>query len=372
MNHGALHRTPFLISAATLFIALAPGIPYGYYQALRWLVCTTSCYGAVMLPSTRGNWRKWSLVVIAVVFNPLAPMYLGRHVWQVVDVVAGVVMASVMLSLGTGRRVDDERGLPEQPGGFSTEVMIGPLTKKVLGGSVDCSRYHFLASQAWAGDFEEIIGFLNAQGVLDRFLPRLRARERPGAIAEARTGMILSRIGFHICRWGPLEVPGHPGDLEIRWQEGESVFVEVKRPGWEGELSETERQTNRQDLPKHINAEVRSVAPHERVMFAVQKAMPKLARHRANLVAVVDDLFVSPLDLGSNTTAAISYRLADPQYRLVGGVFLLNPVCYDEVVLYRWDLVTNPDAEHPLPAATCKRLARDNCDPLRHRAMPKR
>lgn len=157
-------------------------------------------------------------------------------------------------------------------------VNLGPLTRGVLDGAVWREESQFPASQVWADEVERVLSFLRAQDVFARFLPRLRAREREGALAEARAAFFLHRNGFRILRWESEEVPNHPGDLEIQWQEGERVFVEVKGPGWEGELTAEERRDGRTRLPKYINAEARAIEPTERVLYAVQKALPKLAR----------------------------------------------------------------------------------------------
>jgi hypothetical protein len=52
-----------------------------------------------------------------------------------------------------------------------------------------------------------------------------------------------------------------PGDLEVRWRDSESIFAEVKGPGWDGELTQEEIKTGRQHAPKYSNAEARFVNP---------------------------------------------------------------------------------------------------------------
>jgi hypothetical protein len=218
----------------------------------------------------------------------------------------------------------------------------------------------------WADEAERLFAFLQAQGVFEQFLPRLCAREREktAALAEARAGFFFHRNGFHILRWEPEEVAGRPGDLEIQWRSSEPMFLEVKGPDWEGELTEAERRAGRKDLPKYINAEGRAIAPQERVVYAITKALPKLAEHRANLVVVVDDLFVSPVELPKDhLTAVVANALADLACRFVGGVFLLNPVSYGEFVEYRKYFIPNVGAAHPLPDVVREGLAVGNNDP---------
>ncbi|MDP2605534.1 MAG: hypothetical protein Q8S00_23580 [Deltaproteobacteria bacterium] len=246
------------------------------------------------------------------------------------------------------------------------EVKLGPLTRTVLDGAVWRDESKYPAFQVWADEAERLFAFLEAQGVFKRFLPRLRAREREktAALAEARAGFFFHRNGFRILRWEPEEVPGHPGDLDLQWQESEPIFVEVKGPDWEGELTEAERRAGRKDLPKYINAEARAIAPQDRVLYAITKALPKLAERRANLVVVVDDLFVSPVELPKEyLTAVLATALADPACRFLGGVFLLSPVTYGGFVEYRKYFVPNVDAAHPLPDVVRQGLAAGNSDP---------
>lgn len=60
---------------------------YGVYILSRWVITTAAIYGAVIIPT---GWR-FALVAVAVVFNPIVPLHLGRDVWKVVDAAAAVV-----------------------------------------------------------------------------------------------------------------------------------------------------------------------------------------------------------------------------------------------------------------------------------------
>lgn len=81
------------ISLTGLIIALIPGLPYGYYQLLRWLVCGSSCYGIILChQKNRQSW-KWAFVGLAVLFNPLLPIHLSRDVWFFADIAASIIFA---------------------------------------------------------------------------------------------------------------------------------------------------------------------------------------------------------------------------------------------------------------------------------------
>jgi hypothetical protein len=79
--------------AAALALILAAGRwPYAYYQLLRWLVSLTATYGIYRsFHQARSVW-VWTFAAIAVLFNLLAPIYLPRTTWRVVDPVAALVL----------------------------------------------------------------------------------------------------------------------------------------------------------------------------------------------------------------------------------------------------------------------------------------
>lgn len=86
-----LRLLPF-VSALMLTLALMRW-PIGYYTALKWCVCII----AVVLIWHEPNARKlntWSVVLagIAILFNPVAPIYLDRGTWIPIDIGSAVVM----------------------------------------------------------------------------------------------------------------------------------------------------------------------------------------------------------------------------------------------------------------------------------------
>ena len=206
----------------------------------------------------------------------------------------------------------------------------------------------FPAFQSWADDFESILAFLESQGEFDRFRNRLCARERYGALAEARAGFYFHRNGFQIPRWEPEEVPGVPGDLEIAWPDTEPIFLEVKCPSWQGELSEGERDS-RIKQPKYID-ESRAVDPMERVIYVVGKSLPKFSPTCVNLAVVVDNLFMSPLSLSLNRVyGRIARELADIRYAAVSGVLLINPEKFVHRAEVEYRVLLIPGHGKPLP-----------------------
>ena len=89
----------FTLAAAGLFLAaFAPTEGYGehvhsvlpnaYFEVLRCAVCGVSCYGGFKLRGRQG-WL-WTMVGVAVLFNPIVPARFSREAWQVIDAAAGI------------------------------------------------------------------------------------------------------------------------------------------------------------------------------------------------------------------------------------------------------------------------------------------
>lgn len=80
-----------LLAAVFLFLALAP-LPYGYYTLLRLVVFGVTAYGAFRAVET--GQTAWFLVlaVLALLFNPVLPVPLGRELWRPIDAIAAIVV----------------------------------------------------------------------------------------------------------------------------------------------------------------------------------------------------------------------------------------------------------------------------------------
>ena len=228
--------------------------------------------------------------------------------------------------------------------------------------SVWSANSEFPAHQPWADDAERILAFLQAEGVLDDFLPRLLVREWEGAFAEARVGYFLKCNGFTILRFEPREVKDRPGDIDIQWKDTEPIFVEVKGPGWEGELSDEERRGVRRNQPKYINAEARFLDTFGCLNKAIDKALPKFAASRANLVATADDLFMGATEMPLDMLEARTLKhLNEDRCTSVGGVLFLNPVVPSGRTLeYRHYFIANPKATKSLPEEVVQGLRAGN------------
>ncbi len=78
---------------AVIFLIGALGThPYAYYQALRWTVCIGGAYEAYIAYQLKKSSRTWIFAIIAMLFNPLAPFYMDRSTWQMVDLITATII----------------------------------------------------------------------------------------------------------------------------------------------------------------------------------------------------------------------------------------------------------------------------------------
>jgi hypothetical protein len=78
-----------LVPVGALLLAVLP-LPYGYYFLLRWLVTAFSLYLAYQYSENASKLTGWTLtyLLMAVLWNPVAPVFLDRESWFVLDLAA--------------------------------------------------------------------------------------------------------------------------------------------------------------------------------------------------------------------------------------------------------------------------------------------
>lgn len=90
---------PAIVAGLMLILAIFSW-PYGYYILLRWVVAAAAIYLAVKLHQNGDN-NLWVFVVLAILFNPITPVYGTRDFWFVPDLVGG----ALFLALGRMQNV---------------------------------------------------------------------------------------------------------------------------------------------------------------------------------------------------------------------------------------------------------------------------
>ena len=178
---------------------------------------------------------------------------------------------------------------------MSKGIRLGPKTAHILTQARWRGQDAFPAWQEFAGEFERLLTYADGTGQFQRFRPRLTATktQRDETLQEIRVAYFFDLCKFPITSWEPLGHGIKAGEFCIRTSPSDHVFIEVKSPGWEGELSPAERAAGRAKREKYINGEARAYAPWERIRFTIQKAYPKFSPTQPNLLVIADDFFVS-------------------------------------------------------------------------------
>jgi len=97
---------PTLIATAMLFGCFVDGLPYGYFQILRWVVCGTCAYRvSLCLESGHERWL-WVFLVAGILFNPIIPVHLARDAWLAIDGMLGIIM---LVSLALVKKTEPEQ-----------------------------------------------------------------------------------------------------------------------------------------------------------------------------------------------------------------------------------------------------------------------
>jgi len=82
-------RTGFIIAriVAIIMLIFAVGrLPYDYYTLLRFIVCGVTAYGVYCAVEIAGkNGWAWAFGAVAVLFNPIFPIYLKKDTWAPID-----------------------------------------------------------------------------------------------------------------------------------------------------------------------------------------------------------------------------------------------------------------------------------------------
>jgi len=92
LKHSKNKNIATIISITFLIIAMLEGLPYGFFQLLRLIIFGLSAYLCwLSYVSKKGFWT-WSFVFIGVLFNPIFPLYLGRDLWRIIDLLVAVFL----------------------------------------------------------------------------------------------------------------------------------------------------------------------------------------------------------------------------------------------------------------------------------------
>jgi len=85
------------VLAILFFICLAV-LPYGYYQCVRFAALIGFAFLSYRSYERNDKAFAFTFVALAILFQPLLKISLGREIWNVVDVVVGIgLIASIFI-----------------------------------------------------------------------------------------------------------------------------------------------------------------------------------------------------------------------------------------------------------------------------------
>lgn len=80
-----------LVSGGLLLLAIPTGWPYDFYIFLRWAIFISSIIVAYGFYKSRINAWTFILGAVAFLFNPIAPIYLAKQTWVIIDFIGAVL-----------------------------------------------------------------------------------------------------------------------------------------------------------------------------------------------------------------------------------------------------------------------------------------
>mgnify|MGYP000492405990 CR=1 FL=1 len=104
MAQNEPHLIPSLIASVMLFGALG-NWPYEYFTLLRWVTCGAAIFVAYHVHDPERQWIAWLFGIIALLFNPIFPVYLSREIWAPIDVICGI--AFLIIGFLKSNQLDD-------------------------------------------------------------------------------------------------------------------------------------------------------------------------------------------------------------------------------------------------------------------------
>lgn len=89
-----------LITAGVLlFLGILNFWPYDYYVILRWVVCAAAVISAFGFNHSKLTGWVLTFSALAILFNPLFPIYMNKSSWVGIDLVAAIVFFLAAFSI---------------------------------------------------------------------------------------------------------------------------------------------------------------------------------------------------------------------------------------------------------------------------------
>ena len=173
---------------------------------------------------------------------------------------------------------------------ISGAKLLGSVARRLI--CPDRWTDEYPAWPEYARELDVLLKFADERDRLAQYVPRLQSKnaQRDEALNELRIAYWFHHTGFPVARWEPPGLNSKVGEYAIATPAQKDVFVEVKSPGWEGELSEVQLQSGRAKQPKYGHKGGGAIGNWIPLRKCIEKAYPKFAPTQPNLLVVADDL----------------------------------------------------------------------------------
>lgn len=100
MKPKNIYQSISLLAAGVAALLAIPSIwPYGFYQLVRWIVCLSAGYNAYQRGVKEKYFWASTFALVAILFNPIAPIHFDKGVWQFIDFIVGTTMVVAYFKL---------------------------------------------------------------------------------------------------------------------------------------------------------------------------------------------------------------------------------------------------------------------------------
>src|SRR3989338_9631005 len=79
------------IAAIALLIAVVPIWPYFFYQFLKLGVFGAAAFSVYLYHKEKNTKWMMAMIIIAIIFNPINPLYFGHFLWSIVDLIVALL-----------------------------------------------------------------------------------------------------------------------------------------------------------------------------------------------------------------------------------------------------------------------------------------
>jgi putative flippase GtrA len=128
-----------LVGAGAAFVGMLP-LPIDAYHLIRWIVAGTCAFGSYELFQRKSEDKSTAvlLAISALVYNPIAPFYLNRGLWLIVDLIVGGFLLWIVFRGNTlssdkadfsardmGEQIDEKLAqIEEKTNGFMSRMLV--------------------------------------------------------------------------------------------------------------------------------------------------------------------------------------------------------------------------------------------------------